>query len=114
LDDADETEEEVYGCEHDISRLNDQAPTGPDQACAGQSDVLRERELFSGAIEVRDASEDKCPLHNRGPEVHSLDSNRTIPQPLGPTLLRDRRSSALPSLALEPTSRRPECLRLCL
>lgn len=37
---------------HDISRLNDQAPTSPDQACASEGDVLGKGELFSGAVEV--------------------------------------------------------------
>lgn len=46
--------------------------------------------------------------------MHSLDPNRTIPQPLRPTLGPGRRSSALPSLALEPAPRRPERLRLGL
>jgi len=48
------------------------------------------------------------------PEMHSLDPNRTIPQPLRPALSTRRRSSALPSPAMEPTPRRPERLRLCL
>ncbi len=47
---------------HDIPRLNDQAPAGPDQACACQSHVLCEGELFGGAVEVGDAGEDEAPL----------------------------------------------------
>lgn len=112
LDGADEAEEEVYRCEHNVSRLDDQAPASPDQACAGQGDVLCEGELFSGAVEIGDAGEDECPLHDWRPEMHSLDPNRTIPQPLGPTLLSRRRSSTLPSLPLESTSCRSESLGL--
>jgi hypothetical protein len=50
------------------------------------------------------------------PEMHSLNPNRTIPQPPGPTLAPRWRSSTLPSptLLLEPSSRRPESLRLAL
>lgn len=47
---------------HDISWLNDQAPTSPDQACASEGDVLGEGELFSGAVEVRDTGENEAPL----------------------------------------------------
>jgi hypothetical protein len=47
---------------HDVSRLDDQAPAGPDQACTCEGDVLCEGELFGGAVKVRDASEDEAPL----------------------------------------------------
>jgi len=114
LDDADEAEEEVYGCEHNVSRFDDQAPAGPDQTCGCQGGVLCEGELFGGTVEVGDASEDETPLHDRRPEMHRLDPNRTIPQPPRPTLFARRRSGALPSPALEPTPRRPERLRLSL
>jgi len=50
------------GYVHDISRLDDQAPSGPDQACAGQGHVLCEGELLRRAVEVRDAGEDETPL----------------------------------------------------
>jgi hypothetical protein len=47
---------------HNISRLNNQAPAGPDQTCACEGDVLCEGELFGGPVEVRDAGEDEAPL----------------------------------------------------
>jgi hypothetical protein len=55
-------------------------------------------------------------LRLHSPEMHSLNPNRTIPQPPHPTLAPRRRSSTLPSptLLLEPSSRRPERLRLAL
>jgi len=114
LDDADEAEEEVYGCKHDVSRLDDQAPASPDQTRGCKSDVLCKGKLFGRAVEVGDACEDEAPLHDWSPEMYSLDPNRTIPQSLCPALSTRRRSSALPSPALESTPRRPECLRLCL
>ncbi len=48
--------------------------------------------------------------------MHSLDSNRTIPQSASPALAARGRSSALPSpaLLLEARPRRPEGLRLRL
>lgn len=42
LDDADEAEEEVDGGEKVILGLDDQAPSGPDQARAGEGQVLCE------------------------------------------------------------------------
>lgn len=47
---------------HDIPRLNDQAPAGPDQTCACEGDVLGEGELFGGPVEVGDAGKDEAPL----------------------------------------------------
>jgi len=47
---------------HDISRLDDQAPTSPDQTCGSQGDVLCEGELFGRAVEVGDAGKDEAPL----------------------------------------------------
>ena len=47
---------------HDIPRLNDQAPAGPDQTCACEGDVLCEGELFGGPVEVGDAGKDEAPL----------------------------------------------------
>jgi hypothetical protein len=56
-------EEEGEGEIHNIPRLNDQAPAGPDETCACQGHVLCEGELFGGAVEVGDASEDEAPLN---------------------------------------------------
>jgi len=117
LDNADETEEEVDGCEQDVSRLDDQAPTSPDQAGTCESNILCEGELFSRTIKVSDACNNERPLHDGSPEMHSLEANRTIPHPLKPAPLRSGRSGTLPSLAaivLESASRRSEQLRLCL
>ena len=52
---------------------------------------------------------------SHSPEMHSLQSNRTIPHPLEPVLFYRRRSCTLPSLCLLPesTSRRPESLTVC-
>lgn len=113
LDDADEAEEEVDSCEQDVFWLNDQAPASPDQAGSSEGDVLGKRELLGRTVKVSDACNDNCPLHDRSPEMNSLDPNRTIPHPLEPAnlLLRSRRGRALPSLAaivLESTSRSSE------
>lgn len=116
LDNADETKEEVDGCEQDVSRLDNQAPTSPDQAGTCESSVLCEGELFGWTIKVSDACNDERPLHDGSPEMHSLEANRTIPHPLEPAPLRSGRSRTLPSLAamvLESASRRSEQLRLC-
>ena len=155
----------------DISRLNDQAPPGPDHTSSSESHILGNRELFSWSVEIANACEDETPLlsrltlfltlrhlnsecgdslsqhqhragmielnksgriylHNRSPipflsalnsfsvmfywkegeipEMHSLQSNRTIPHPLKPTLLNlSRRSRTLPSLPLKTTPKRP-------
>jgi hypothetical protein len=44
--------------------LDDQAPSGPDEAGAGQGKVLSERELLDGARKVGDAGEDESPLRS--------------------------------------------------
>lgn len=42
--------------------LDDQAPSSPDEASAGQGKVLCERELLDGSRKVRDTGKDKSPL----------------------------------------------------
>jgi len=42
--------------------LDDEAPPGPDEAGAGESKVLRKRELLCGTGKVGDAGEDERPL----------------------------------------------------
>jgi hypothetical protein len=48
----------------DVSGLDDQAPSGPDEARAGQGKVLGEGELLGGAREVGDAGDDESPLRD--------------------------------------------------
>jgi hypothetical protein len=45
-----------------VLRLNDEAPPGPDNTGASQSEVLSERELLGGTSEVGDTGKDKSPL----------------------------------------------------
>ncbi len=46
----------------DVSRLNDQAPSGPDEAGSCESGVLSDGELLYWAVEIGDTCEDDCPL----------------------------------------------------
>lgn len=81
LDEADQSEEEVdsgetgvcVSCGWDRNRgtgaviqvvlgLDDEAPAGPDDAGAGQGEVLGEGELLGGTSKVGDAGEDESPL----------------------------------------------------
>ena len=45
-----------------ILRFDDEAPTSPYRAGACEGHVLSEGEVFSGAPEITDTREDKCPL----------------------------------------------------
>lgn len=45
-----------------ITRLDDEAPSGPDGARGHQSDVLSQRELLCGTLEVGDTGENERPL----------------------------------------------------
>lgn len=45
-----------------IPGLDDEAPTGPDDARAGQGEVLGEGELLGGTCEVGDAGDNERPL----------------------------------------------------
>ena len=62
LDDADDAEEEVDGCEQVVLGLDDEAPAGPDEARGRQGAVLLQRELLGRAGEVGDTGEDEGPL----------------------------------------------------
>jgi len=42
----------AIGVVQDVSGLNDHAPSGPDEACAGNGEVLGQGELFGWAVEV--------------------------------------------------------------
>lgn len=102
LDEADDAEEEVDGGEEVVLGLDDQAPSGPDEAGAGQGKVLSERELLDGARKVGDAGDDESPLHDRSPEMHSLEANLALPHSVEPALLLrlGAGAGALPAAAL--------------
>lgn len=126
LDDTHDTEEEVDGGEQHVLGLDNEAPTGPDEAGGGQGAVLGEREFLGGAGKVGDTGEDESPLrssvecqqfglkklselligkpylHYGRPEMHRLETNRAIPHALEPAGLGSGlipSSSALPPLA---------------
>lgn len=64
LDDTHDTEEEVDGGQQHVLGLDDQAPTGPDEARGGQGAVLGEGELLGGTGKVRDTGENESPLRS--------------------------------------------------
>ena len=57
----------VDGSENDVLGADDEAPAGPDCACAHEGEVLGEGEGFGGAGEVGGAGGDHGPFHYWGP-----------------------------------------------
>lgn len=101
MNETDDSEEEVDSGKEVVLGLDDHAPASPDETGAGQGKVLGEGELLGGACEVGDTGKDESPLHDRSPEVHSLDADLALPHALEPRLrlLLSSAVSALPSSA---------------
>lgn len=68
---ANAEEEEVDGGEEQVARLDDEAPTSPDQTSGSKSSVLGERKVLCGTSKVGGTGEDETPLSR------SIVSNRT-------------------------------------
>jgi hypothetical protein len=71
-----------------VSRLNDKAPTGPDQTSSHEGTVLRERKRFDGTSKVGGTGEDETPLHDGSPEVDGLGTDGRGPELLEARLRR--------------------------
>lgn len=77
---TDAEDEEVDSGKGNVLGADDEAPAGPDGACAHEGKVLGQGEGFGGAGEVGGAGEDHTPFHYWGPEMHSLWADGTVPE----------------------------------
>jgi hypothetical protein len=55
--------EKVYS--QNISRLDNQTPSSPDDTSSSKSSILGQRELFRRTSKIRDTSYNKCPLSRK-------------------------------------------------
>lgn len=98
LNNAYHAEKEVYSGQEIVLGFDDKTPPCPNQTGGCQGGVLCERQLLGRTGKVGDARENQRPFHDRGPEMHSFNADRTIPHALEPRYLLSRMCIAIETI----------------
>lgn len=81
LDGGSAAQEEVDRGQQVVLGLDDQTPSGPDEAGGKQSGVLGAGQSLDRSSKVRDTGNDQSPLHDGGPEMDRLGAGLGVKVP---------------------------------